>query len=159
MVLAGKDIGKQIRDIADPIAKALCLEVNDVSCQGRKGGTLVRVIIDKAEGVSIRDCEQFHNSLSRALDVADPISHTYRLEVSSPGLDRPLRSQDDYQRSVGKLLYVKVFEPVQGQWVQRGRLVQVDNAGIVLQPVTSRREGPVEIAWDLIAVARCEVEF
>ena len=112
-MLAGKDIGEQIKAIADPIAKALSLRVDSVSCQGQKGGMIVRVTIDKAEGVGINDCEEFHHSLSRALDVADPISHAYRLEVSSPGLNRLLRSQDDYYRSVGKLLYVKIYEPIQ----------------------------------------------
>lgn len=93
-----KDLGAQVQAIASPIAKALSLDLVEVSCQGGGNGIMVRVTIDKAGGVGIVDCEAFHHSLGRALDVADPIPHSYKLEVSSPGLDRPLKTPEDFQR-------------------------------------------------------------
>ena len=158
--MEGQSLGQRVHEIADPIAKALHLELVDVECHGRGSHTIVRVTIDKAGGVGITDCEHLHHSLSRALDVADPIQHAYRLEVSSTGLDRPFRHPDDYRRAFEKLVWVKLTQPVHGQWVHVGRLTQVDDdEGIVILLRDSKRPQRVEIPWAVIDKARLEVEF
>ena len=112
----------RIQEAATPIAKALQIDLVEVKCQGRGPATIVRVTIDKPGGVGIKDCEQLHHSLSHALDVVDPVPHAYRLEVSSPGLDRPLKHQQDFQRAIGKLVRLTLVQPLQGEWVVVGRI-------------------------------------
>ena len=98
---ACEQIAQAVRSIATPIVRALDLELVDVECTGQGARTMVRVFIDKPNGVNVSDCEQVHVSLSHALDVQDPIPHTYTLEVSSPGLDRPrVRKSSDAARAV-----------------------------------------------------------
>lgn len=157
--LGPRDLGKQIQEIANPIAKGLRLDLVEVTCHGSGPGSLVRVILDKMGGIGIIDCEQFHHSLSRALDVTDPVPHSYRLEVSSPGLDRPLKSFEDYQRSVGKLLRVKLRESVHGQGTYLGRLAEVHEHGIRLVLRKPKARDPIEVPWELIDEAKPEVEF
>ena len=151
----------QVHRIAESIAKALRLEIVDIECHGKGAKTIVRVIVEKEGGVGIQDCEQFHHSLGRALDVADPVSHAYRLEVSSPGLDRPLKQRKDYDQAVGRNIRVKVRDPIQGKGTFVGQLAEVDDRGITLQvPVRkSRTHRRVALEWDTIAQAKREIEW
>ena len=155
------DLGSQVHQIAEPIALALGLDVVAVECHGKGVKTIVRVIVDKAGGIGIADCEQCHHSLSRALDVADPIPHAYRLEVSSPGLDRPLKQRRDYQQAVGRTIRVKVLHPINGNWTFIGRLTGITEHGLTLQiqTRTSRTNGRMDIQWDAIAQAKREIEW
>ena len=150
--------GSQVHHIAEPIAKALQLEIVEVECHGKGPGTIVRVMVDKDGGVGIQDCEQLHHSLSRALDVADPIPHAYRLEVSSPGLDRPLKRRQDYQQAVGRNIRVKVRQPVDGNGTVTGRLVEVTVHGITLRVRTRPSQTSVVLRWEAIAGARREID-
>ncbi|RMH03086.1 MAG: ribosome maturation factor RimP [Nitrospirae bacterium] len=155
-----QDLGARIQAIAAPIVRALHLELVEVICQGRGSGLVVRVVVDKDGGISLGDCETVHHSLSRALDVADPIPHAYRLEVSSPGLDRPLRQRHDYERSLGKLVRVRLREPEQGQWVLIGRLTAVGQDGITLLTRGKRGQGiQQDIPWPCIRDTKLEIEF
>ena len=120
---------------------------------------MVRVFIDKPNGVNVSDCEQVHVSLSHALDVHDPISHRYTLEVSSPGLDRPLKRREDYARSIGKLVSVKLAHQVGGEWRVCGRLREVTGDGVMLEVSAPKRDEMRFVAWDAISQARLEVEF
>ncbi|MRR08923.1 ribosome maturation factor RimP [bacterium] len=98
---------ERVRALARPVAAELGLELFDVEYQPRGG--LLRVVIDRPAGeVGIGDCQAASERLSAALDEADPIPHAYRLEVSSPGLDRPLRGPDDYRRFRGRLAHLVV---------------------------------------------------
>jgi ribosome maturation factor RimP len=151
----------QVHRIAESIAKALRLEIVEVECHGKGAKTIVRVIVEKEGGVGIQDCEQFHHSLGRALDVTEPVSHAYRLEVSSPGLDRPLKQRKDYDQAVGLNIRVKVHDPIQGKGTFVGQLAEVDDRGITLQvPVRkSRTHRRVALEWDTIAQAKREIEW
>lgn len=154
-------LGSLVQGIAEPIAKALRLEIVEVECHGKGAKTIVRVIVEKEGGVGIQDCEQFHQSLGRALDVADPVPHAYRLEVSSPGLDRPLKRRKDYARAVGRNIRVKVHDPVHGKGTVVGQLAEVDDRGITLQvPVRkSRTYRRVALEWETIAQAKRDIEW
>ena len=127
-----KDLGKQVQDVADPIARALDLELLEVRCQGKGTGTVICVTLDKEGGLGIRDCEQFHQSLSRALDVETSVSYAYRLEVSSPGVDRPLKERKDFRRVMGRLLQVRVQDPDGEDRQVIGRLSALTESGITL---------------------------
>ncbi len=156
-----KNLGKQVQLIAEPIARALELDLIEVLCQGKGAGTVIRVTLDKEGGVGIRDCEEFHQSLSRALDVADPVPYAYRLEVSSPGVDRPLKDRKDYQRVVGKILQVKVQDPEGGRRQVVGRLSAITETGVMLTVRTGkqRKTDEIELLWDSITEAKQQVEF
>jgi len=152
-------IQQSVTTIATPIVRSLDLELVDVECTGQGSRTLVRVFIDKQNGVTVSDCEQVHLSLSHALDVQDPIPHTYTLEVSSPGLDRPLKRRQDYARSIGKLVRLKLTNALDGQWRMTGRLQTVNEEGVVLEMEEGRTTELRHLAWNTIGEARLEVEF
>ena len=159
MAVSVDNLEHRIQAAATPIAKALQVELVEVKCQGRGPNTIVRVTIDKPGGVGIRDCEQLHHSLSRALDVLDPVPPTCRLEISSPGLDRPLKHQEDFQRAIGKLVRITLLQALEGEWVIVGRLAAVQDHELTLHKTT--RSGPQDLVLSraLIAKARLEVEF
>jgi ribosome maturation factor RimP len=150
-----EQIVESVRRIADPIVRALDLNLIEVECIGQGSRTLLRVFIDKPGGVSLDDCEQVHHSLGHALDVNDPIPHSYTLEVSSPGLDRIFKRRSDYERALGKLVNIKLRTPVEGQWRLVGRLLGLDDEGVSLET----REQPVSLDWSAIAEARLEITF
>ena len=109
----------QIRAIADRVTASRGLEVWDIQSRREASGHVVRIVIDRPgpaatpeESVSIEDCEQVNREISTILDVEDPLPFTYTLEVSSPGLDRPLRGPEDYRRFVGRLSKIVVREAV-----------------------------------------------
>lgn len=152
-------LAESVQVIAAPIVRALDLELVDVECAGQGARTVLRVFIDKPGGVSVGDCEQVHYSLGHALDVQDPIPHPYTLEVSSPGLDRPLRKPEDYRRALGKRIVVRFRQPVEGQWRITGRLQEVGEQGVTLMAGRADREQAVTVGWEQIVEARLEVTF
>lgn len=154
-----RQLAERVRAVAAPIVRALDLELVDVQCAGRGARTVVRVFIDKPGGVGIGECEQVHLSLGHALDVEDPIPHGYTLEVSSPGLDRPLRRREDFLRSVGKLVSVKLRRPHHGQWRVVGRVIETKESGVTLALTGSDSGTTLDVEWETIADARLEVEF
>ncbi|HET6464807.1 MAG TPA: ribosome maturation factor RimP [Nitrospiria bacterium] len=147
---------ERIREVVGPILSSMGLELFDLelSGQGRRG--LLRIFIDKPGGVNVDDCEQVSRYVGHALDVADPIPYAYLLEVSSPGLDRPLRKAEDYQRATGKLVRLKLNRPHDGAWVLFGRLQGVEADRIEIKPEDGE---PVKVALADIAQARLEVEW
>jgi ribosome maturation factor RimP len=111
----------------------LGLELADVVCVGQGSRSVIRVFIDKPEGVTLDDCERAHKALGPALDVADPFPHAYTLEVSSPGLDRPFKRIQDYRRAIGKRVTLKLKEPLAGQWRVVGTLTGVTEDSVTLE--------------------------
>ena len=159
MAVSDENVVRSVEAAASPIAKALGVDLVEVECHGRGKGTMVRVIIDKEGGVGVDDCEQLHHSLSRALDVIDPVPHAYRLEVSSPGLDRPLKNRKDFQRVVGKLVRINLLEPFQGKWIVVGRVSAVQDEEIILTIPTRSGEENYSLPWNILGKGKLEVEF
>ena len=158
--MSAMDLQNQIFRIAEPIATAMGVELVEVSCQGKGAGFLVLITLDKVDGIGIKECEGFHKSFGHALNVAELIPHAFRLEVSSPGLDRPLKQLKDYQRVIGKLLRVKVVDPTGAKSSCVGRLLMASEEGIQLG--VKQQKGPlkhVSLGWDQISGGRLEVEF
>jgi len=107
-----EDILEQVRRIAGPLAVQEGLELVDVEFGGPGGHQTLRLFIDKAEGVTLDDCTSISRAVSAALDVEDPIVGAYDLEVSSPGLDRPLRTPEHFQKYAGARVKVKTYAPI-----------------------------------------------
>ena len=156
---------EQVRQSASRVAAGYGLEIFDVQFRREAPGMVLRVRIDRPgpaataeDCVSVEDCVRVSRDLSAILDVEDaaPVVPTaYILEVSSPGLDRPLRGERDYQRFVGRLAKIVTSAPVEGQSHFEGRLAGVD--GDVALVEQGRRTHRVPIA--AIKRARLEVEF
>ena len=152
-------VADRLQEIVSPILWTLGLELIDLECVGKGPRSVVRVLIDRPGGVTITDCEQAHKALGPALDVADPFPHTYTLEVSSPGLDRPFRRLQDYQRAIGKDVSLKLRQPFEGQWRIAGRLTQVDEQSVTVLVVERKLESrTMTIAHNVIADARLVVK-
>jgi ribosome maturation factor RimP len=152
-------VADRLHGIISPILWTLGLELVDVECLGRGPRSVVRVLIDKPGGVSIADCEQAHKALGPALDVADPFPHAYTLEVSSPGLDRPFKRSQDYQRAIGKEVSLKLRQPFEGQWRITGRLLQADEEAVVLTVADMHMPEPLRLSRDMIAEAKLVVNI
>ena len=154
---------EQIRAIAERVAAAHGLTVWEIQSRRESSGHVVRVFIDRPgpaataeESVSIEDCEQVNREISTILDVEDPLPFAYTLEVSSPGLDRPLRGEDDYRRFAGRLAKVVVSEAVDNQKAFEGRLRGVDGRDVLLEAPNGRMH---RLPLGLITRGRLEVEF
>jgi len=132
-VKESRSVVDRISEIISPILWTLGLELADVVCVGQGSRSVVRVFIDKPEGVTLDDCERAHKALGPALDVADPFPHAYTLEVSSPGLDRPFKRIQDFRRAIGKRVTLKLKEPLAGQWRLVGTLAGVTEDSVTLE--------------------------
>lgn len=132
-------------------------EIELVDVEYVKEGTawFLRVYIDKSSGVDIDDCRRISQELSVKLDKIDPISHAYTLEVSSPGLERPLKKEKDFQRFRGQLVNIKTYQAINGIKEFQGQLIGVDS-GIVKLDINGEEQ---EIPFDKIAKAQLAIEF
>ena len=154
---------ERIRAIAERVAASRGLTVWEIQSRRESSGHVVRVFIDRPgpaatpeDSVSIEDCEQVNREMSTILDVEDPLPFAYTLEVSSPGLDRPLRDGDDYRRFAGRLAKVVVSEAVDNQKAFDGRLRGVDGSDVLLEAPNGRMH---RLPLGLITRGRLEVEF
>ena len=146
-----RPIVDRISEAVSPILWTLGLELADVVCVGQGSRSVVRVFIDKPEGVTLDDCERAHKALGPALDVADPFPHAYTLEVSSPGLDRPFKRIQDYRRAIGKRVTLKLREPIAGQWRLVGTLAGVTDDSVTLEVSEPPPQRAVTLEQKMIA--------
>jgi ribosome maturation factor RimP len=154
---------EQIRAIAERVAASRGLTVWEIQSRREASGHVVRVFIDRPgpaataeDSVSIEDCEQVNREMSTILDVEDPLPFAYTLEVSSPGLNRPLRGEDDYRRFTGRLAKVVVSEAVDNQKAFEGRLRGLEDGNVLLEAPNGRMH---RLPLQLITRGRLEVEF
>jgi len=149
------DLKKKISELAGSVAMQYAFELVDVELTGSSRKLLIRIFIDKENGVTLDDCGKFSRALSALLDVEDPVPMAYVLEVSSPGLDRPLKALKDFQRSIGKLVRVITKARIEENNVFTGRLTSVEGENITL----SFNDKEIEIPLDQISKARLEIEL
>jgi ribosome maturation factor RimP len=154
----------RIREAADRVVSAHGLDLFDVELTRESQGWVVRVTIDRPgpaatpdDSVSIEDCSTVSRELSAILDVEDPLDRAYTLEVSSPGLDRPLRHEADYQRFAGRLASIVLNEPLDGQTYFNGRIQGIEDGDVVI--LVGKKNRPHRIPVAGIKRARLEVEF
>ncbi len=144
-------------EIAEPIAQEAGVFVYDVEFKKEGPDYYLRVYIDRLEdGIYIDDCEAVSRALSDALDEADPISEGYYLEVSSPGVERQLKRQEDFDRFNGEKISVKLFKAVDGTKQLIGLLVSRNADKLVLQTEDGKQ---LEIENKNISMVRLSVDF
>ena len=142
--------------MADSVASEYGVEVVDLELTGSIKRPTLRIFIDKEGGVTLEDCERYSRSISALMDVEDPIRTPYLLEVSSPGLDRPLKRLRDYEKSVGKLARIITKESINRQNFFVGRISGVKEGIISL---TTKEGTGIDIPFENISKARLEIEL
>jgi ribosome maturation factor RimP len=165
--MASADVVERVRAVAARVAAVYGLEIFDVQFRREAGGMMLRVQIDRPgpagsaeESVSIDDCAHVSRDVSAILDVDDVVPTSYTLEVSSPGLDRPLRKVEDYRRFAGRRAKLVLREKVGGQTFLRGRLGGLDAEGDASVVVIEAEDGrSYRVPVVAIARANLEVEF
>jgi ribosome maturation factor RimP len=151
-------VAEAVGAIARRVTAARGLQLVDVEVKRERGGQFVRLYVDKEGGIGLDELQGVSEEVSAILDAEDPIESTYTLEVSSPGLDRPLRGEADYRRFAGRLARLASYEPVEGRRHWLGRLASVDDG--VVSVVLEREGGRVaRIPLAKISHGRLEVEF
>lgn len=154
-----------IEALADPVCRAHGVELVDVQVKGGRGGAVVRVIIDRdrpdagevpGSGVTIDDCTEVSRDLSSALDVhEDLIPGSYNLEVSSPGVERPLVKRRDYERFAGREVRIQTKQRIGERKKFQGRLLEVADADVSID-----QDGmPVRIPFEAISRANLVYRF
>jgi len=146
---------KKVEKLVMPILEDEGLELTDVEFQREKRGWVLRVYIDKPGGVTLDDCTAISYQLSAILDVEDVIDTSYTLEVSSPGITRPLKGLNDYEKYKGKLVKIKTYKPIDGKKVFRGKLIGLENEIVKIED----EKGEHEIPFENIAKANLNFEF
>jgi len=155
MFMVKKKIEDIVAEIAGPIAERHSFELVDVEFIKEGANWYLRIYIDKPGGITIDDCQIVSEEISDILDQKDPIEQSYFLEVSSPGLDRPLKKDSDFERFKGELVEVKVYKPIDGRKVFEGELVGLVDDKIVIE-IDNRN---VEFQKDQVAVVRRVIKF
>jgi ribosome maturation factor RimP len=150
-----KEIVARVRSIADPILMDEGMELVEVDYRREARGWVLRLTIDKEGGVTLDDCSRVSQTVGRELDVEDFISAPYVLEVSSPGLTRPLRSEKDFMKHRNRLIKLRTVDPINNRQQFKGKLLGVSNNQIELE----MEEGIVQIPLAKIAKANLEIEF
>ena len=117
-----------------PIAERMGYELVDISLDKEPTGKYLRFYIDKDEGVTLDDCETYHKAVRGA---AETVDYDF-MEVSSPGIDRPLKTDRDYERSLGCEIEVKLFKPIDGTKVFTGVLAGIEEGNIVIDTAEGR---------------------
>ncbi|MGB6288607.1 MAG: ribosome maturation factor RimP [Desulfobulbales bacterium] len=148
-------VAKRVGAVALPVLEEMGLELVEVQYRREQSGWVLRLIIDKQEGISLEDCAAVSREISQLLDIEDFVDQAYNLEVSSPGLNRPLKSMADFERFTGRKAKIKTIEPIAGEHVFIGRIKKTEGETIILE--IGRKE--VTMPFSQVARARLEIEL
>ncbi len=142
---------EKVEEFANTLLPGMGLELVEVQFRREDQGWVLRIFIDSTEGITVDHCADVSREVSAYLDVEDLIEHNYSLEVSSPGLERPLRSLEDFERFAGRKARVKLRVPMDGLKVLEGVILQVieDSVELVLED-----ESTVRVLFEHIRKAR-----
>ena len=151
-----ENLASRIQDFAEQLAASMGLEIVLVEIKGGSNRSIVRAYIDKPGGVTIEDCERFSKRLSVLLDVEDWIPFSFTLEISSPGLNRPLVKEADFQRFAGKSARLRTRNPIGGQRNFRGKILEALSGKVGIEVAPGRR---VDIAVEEIEKANLIMEI
>jgi len=149
------EIVDRVREIAEVYLKDHGIELIDIVFKREGPGHVLRIAADTLDGITVSECADLNNFLSEVLDREDIIQDRYTLEVSSPGLDRPIKTDRDFERSMGKDLEFTTFEAVDGRKTHEGVLIGMDKDNVVVE----RQGTSTVIPRSKIALARLKIDF
>ena len=146
-----------VSQMLEPIVEVEGVELVDVVFVKEGSDWVLRVFIENPEGeLNLQHCENVSRLLSEELDKKDPIEQSYILEVSSPGIERPLKKEEDYHRFKGELVKIKTYAPVENKKEFVGTLNGIEDQEVLIE---LKEEGVIRIPWNKIADAHLTFEF
>lgn len=150
-----------VTDLVTPILQDHDFYLYDLEFVKEGKSWYLRVYIDKDGGITLEDCALVSDELSEALDNVepDPIPQAYFLEVSSPGAERPLKKEEDYQRAIDHYIHISLYQQINGQKVYEGTLTQLSDKEITLDYLDKTRHRQITINRQKIAQARLAIKF
>jgi len=154
--MGASSVEQRVQAIAEQVAIDHGVELVHVEVAGPDNKPIVRIFIDKPNGVTHADCSEVSFHVGTVLDVEDFIHASYTLEVSSPGLERGLYKRDDYERFAGSLAKIKTRSPIGGQRNFRGRLLGIEGDLISIE---DRSSGRVTIPFESVSKANLEIDI
>lgn len=150
-----KKITGEVRAIAEPVVSELGYELVGIEYKRESQGMVLTVFIDKPDGITLDDCERVSGALDPLLDENDPIPGSYFLSVSSPGLDRPLKTDADLKRSMGKQVEIRLYKAIEKSKIFVGELAGFDADTVTIIDKDRERE----LNRSDIAGIRLHIEF
>ena len=149
------EIVDRVKSLIERYLEKNGIELVDVIYRREQGGITLRLLVDTPQGITIAECEALNTYLSELLDKEDVIEGHYVLEVASPGLDRPITTDGDFKRVMGKEIDITTYEPIDMRSTHEGRLIGMDKENIVIE------SGGIStvIPRAKIALARLKIEF
>jgi ribosome maturation factor RimP len=146
---------QEVHEVIEPILQSQGFELVDLEYQRESRGWVLRIFMDREGGVTLDDCSGVSHEVGAVLEVKDVIPNAYVLEVSSPGLTRPLKKPEDFNRFRNQLVKIKLFQPLDGRRNFKGTLL-----GLEVETVRLEADGQVfEIPLQSIAKANLEIDF
>ena len=149
------EIIDRVKEIAEVYLRDHGIDLVDIVFRREGSGLVLRIVADTLKGITVSECTGLNKFLSEVLDREDVIQDRYTLEVSSPGLDRPIKTDRDFERSMGKELEFTTFEAIDNRKTHEGVLVGMDEDNVVIE-----RQGISTVIPRInIALARLRIEF
>ncbi len=156
--MTDREIAERVRAVIHPIVLSEGMEVVDVEYRRESGGWVLRLILDKEGGVTLDDCTRVSREVGRSLDVEDVIQTAYTLEVSSPGLTRPLKTEKDFMKYLHRLVKIRTVDPIQNRRQFKGKLLWVSENGVQIEvdggifqiPLSNVAKANLEIDQDVL---------
>ncbi|MGO1469004.1 MAG: ribosome maturation factor RimP [Tissierella sp.] len=144
-----------VNEMSEEIVEELGYELVDIEYVKEMGNYFLKIFIDKTDGVTLDDCQSMSERLSEKLDKKDPIKGEYYLEVSSPGLDRPLKTDKDLKRNLGKDVELRLYRPFENKKSYEGELSSYSEKEILIE----QNESSIEIPREYISLIKLSIKF
>jgi ribosome maturation factor RimP len=144
-----------LESMVEPVVETAGMELVDLTFRREGGGKILRVVVDREQGLDLDTISEISKKISRRLDAEGFDPGPYSLEVSTPGVERPLRRPEDFAKRVGEKVKVKTSEPVEGQHVHVGALAATDDLAVTVETEVGERRLP----FSSIAAARTVFEW
>lgn len=154
--MSKKEVLKSVRNICESIATSLNYELVDVEYIKESGSYYLRIYIDKPGGITLDDCQIMSVAVSEKLDENDPIKEAYYLEVSSPGLDRPLKTDKDLKRNLGKDIELNLYKTFNNRKSYEGKLEDYNNEEVI---ILDEMNNKILIPKELISIIKIAIKF
>ena len=146
----------KIKEVIEPVIHEEKAELVEIIFRKEGGRQVLKLLVDKDNGIQMADCVRLNEKIGQALDQADIIQESYVIEVDSPGIDRPFKTKRDYERALGRLVRVTLVERISDKKEYIARLEEVSDAGV---KIDVKKKGIIEIPFEKIVRAREEIEF
>lgn len=136
-----KELKEKITEYAKEVSEQEGVEIFDIEIYPGAKGLILRIFIDKEGGVTIKDCENFSRAIEAILDVEDPIKSSYTLEVSSPGIDRPLKDKKDFLRNIGRNVKITTKDKIADRTFFIGKVIDAGDDWVRIEVQKTKTKG------------------